>query len=42
MVDLIEKAITEMLANSQDKVDLKTMPAAFFDYFEVTESELAA
>lgn len=42
MVDIIEKAITEMLENQQDKVDLKSMPSAFFEFFEVTEAEIAA
>lgn len=42
MVDVIEQALTDMLENQQGRVDLKALPAAFFDYFEVTEAEMAA
>ncbi len=41
-MDYIEQALHNMLDNPQGRVDLKALPAAFFDYFEVTEEELAA
>lgn len=41
-MDIIEQAIADMLENPQGRVDLKSLPAAFFDYFEVTEAEKAA
>lgn len=40
-MDIIEQALVEMLENPQ-RVDLKSLPMAFFDYFEVTEAEKAA
>ena len=41
-MDFIEQALSDMLENPQGRVDLKALPAAFFDYFEVTEDEKAA
>ena len=41
-MDIIEQALNTMLETQEGRVDLKTMPAAFFDYFEVTEAEMAA
>lgn len=41
-MDYIEQALHNMLDDPQGRVDLKALPAAFFDYFEVTEDELAA
>ncbi len=41
-MDYIEQALHTMLENPQGRVDLKALPSAFFDYFEVTEDELAA
>lgn len=41
-MDVIEQALADLLENPQGCVDLKKLPAAFFDYFEVTEAEMAA
>ena len=43
-MDIIEQALTDMLTghDHQGRIELKTLPAAFFDYFEVTEAEKAA
>lgn len=41
-MDYIEQALHEMLENPQGRVDLKTLPSAFFDYFEVMDEEKAA
>ena len=41
-MDIIEQALTTMLETQEGRVDLKALPAAFFDYFEVTEAEMAA
>lgn len=38
----LEQALADMLVNPEGRVDLKTLPPAFFDYFEVSEAEKAA
>ena len=44
-MDILEQALSDMLEsgdNAQNRIELKSLPAAFFDYFEVTEAEMAA
>lgn len=44
-MDILEQALTDMLVSHdipQNRIELKSLPAAFFDYFEVTEAEKAA
>lgn len=44
-MDILEQALTQMLEGAENphgRIELKSLPAAFFDYFEVTEAEMAA
>jgi hypothetical protein len=43
-MDILEQALTDMLETrtGEGRIELKSLPAAFFDYFEVTEAEKAA
>ena len=43
-MDFIDLALHELMESRKDegRIELKGLPTAFFDYFEVTEAEKAA
>ncbi len=42
-MDFIDLALHDLMdGKNESRIELKGLPAAFFDYFEVTEAEKAA